>query len=124
MMTGPRILLLALVPILTAQESAAQPYSTSLAQCAGLYQNAAQWVSSEESVERLMAMTRRFHAASIARAQAEGIADPEGEMTRLMDRQTEEWEALGSPFFFSQDYRDWTSYCRKFGRSQGIDVTP
>lgn len=111
------LMVLAIPSMLTAQ-----PYSTSMADCAALHQNAAQWVKTDESAQRLMQRARAWHSASIAQAQAEGIRDADTVMVRMMDDKTAAWEARGAVFFFSEEYRDWTSYCRSFARHLGLQM--
>lgn len=119
-----RHLPLALFAVTLATSATAQPYSTSMAQCAALMQNAAQWVESDENAERLMAATRGWHKAAVARAKAEGMQDAEARMTAAMDRQTALWEAEGAAFFYTEEFRDWTSYCKAFAKAQKITLEP
>ncbi len=107
-----------------ATPATAQPYSASMAQCAALMQNAAQWVESDENADRLMAATRSWHKAAIARAKAEGVQEAQRRMTEVMDRQTALWEAEGAAFFYTEEFRDWTSYCKAFAKAQNIDLRP
>ncbi len=107
---------------LLASPAAAQPFSESMAECAALYQNAAQWVRSDEAVEKLMFATRRWAEAAIAQADAEGIADAENAMWAMIDRKTGEWEAKGATVFATDDFRDWTDYCRAFAKDREIET--
>lgn len=103
--------------------SASQPYSDSMADCAGIYQNAAQWVTTDEAANRLMLAVSRWADAAIAQAEGEGIRNAEERMWHRIDSKTSEWEARGAGVFFTQDFREWMQYCRSFAKNQGIDVT-
>lgn len=102
--------------------AAAQPYSESMADCAAFYQNAAQWMRSDEKAETLLEATRVWHAAALDQAQREGRPLSADALWDRIDGKTADLEARGSMFLMSEDFRDWASYCRKFGKSQGIPV--
>lgn len=108
--------------LITPSATQAQPYSESMADCASVYQNAAQWVRTDESAEKLMVVARRWHAAAVAQSQAEGRRISETAMWDKIDSKTEEWEAKGAVFAFSEEFRDWTSYCRKFAKHTGVEI--
>ena len=98
----------------------AQPYSESMADCAAFYQNAAQWIRSDEKAETLLEATRAWHAAALNQAQREGRPLNEDALWDRIDGKTTDLEARGSMFLMSEEFRDWAGYCRKFGKSQGI----
>lgn len=112
--------LLTLTAATLATTAHAQPYSTSMAQCAALMQNAAGWVDSDQNRDRLMLATRTWHQASIARANVEGVPNAETRMTEVMDWHTANWEKEGAAFFYSQEFRDWTAFCKSFAKAQNI----
>lgn len=119
-----RPLPLALAALTLAAPAAAQPYSTSMAQCAALTRNVAQWVTTEDAEARLMAATRLWQRAAVSRAQLEGVPDAAQQVAQVMARQSREWERGGAAFFYTQEFVDWTDYCRKFAQAQNIDLTP
>lgn len=119
-----RILPLAFLAVIAAPAAEAQPYSISMAQCAALTKNAARWVTSAEANVRLMSATRLWQRAAIARAQAEGVQNAEARIADVMARQSEEWEVGGAAFFYTQEFRDWSAYCREFAKAQKIDLNP
>lgn len=100
----------------------AQPYSESMADCASIYQNAAQWVRTDASAETLMVAARAWHAAAVVQSQSEGRGLSGGEMWDKIDRKTATWEAKGALFAFSEEFRDWTRYCRKFAKHTGVKI--
>ena len=51
--------------------ASAQPYSESMADCASLFQNAAQWVQTDELSDRLMYGAVQWHAAAVSQAKTE-----------------------------------------------------
>ncbi|MEP5727897.1 MAG: hypothetical protein ABJL67_00845 [Sulfitobacter sp.] len=101
-----------------------QPFSESMAECAALYQNAAQWVNTDESADKLMFAAISWADAALIEAQSEGPSATSDAIWQLIDRKTTRWEAKGEGVFFSQDFRDWTQYCRKFAKERGMEVTP
>ena len=39
-----------------------------------------------------------------------------------IDEKAAVWEAKGPKVVFTEEYRDWTNYCRSFARSRGIKL--
>ncbi|MCX7558842.1 hypothetical protein OS190_04630 [Sulfitobacter sp. F26204] len=99
-----------------------QPYSESMADCASLFQNAAQWVKTDESADKLMLAATQWAEAAMAQANSEGLAVTAHAIWEKIDNKTEKWEAKGARVFFSQEFRDWTQYCRKFAKDRGIRI--
>ncbi len=98
---------------------AAQPYSASMADCAALYQNAAQWVR-PHLVDRLMYAAVQWHGAAVSRSHSEGQPVSDDQMWDRVNAQTAIWEAEGAAFIMSQEFRDWTAYCRSFARQVNV----
>lgn len=115
-------LLLALAFVFPGQ-AGAQPYSESMADCAAFYQNAAQWVRQDDNVDRLIHAARQFHAAALRQSAHEGQPTDAEEMWRRIDTKTTAWEARGALFPLSEEFRDWASYCRKFARHTGTEIS-
>ncbi len=114
-----------LLVALTAPATAfAQPYSESMADCASQFQNAAQWVQNDENSEKLMAAARVWADAALVQARQEGQRVSKEDIWTKIDRKTELNEAKGRTYFVSQDWRDWMSYCRSFGKDRGITYEP
>ncbi|NNE51227.1 MAG: hypothetical protein HKN30_02370 [Sulfitobacter sp.] len=101
----------------------AQPYSESMADCASFYQNAAQWVRTDEKAEEIMHAVRAWYEAALDQAQAEGRSISADAMWDKIDARTGDWEAKGVYFSFTEEFRDWASYCRKFARHNGIQLS-
>lgn len=104
--------------------SYAQPYSESMADCASVYQNAAQWVNTDESADKMMHAAIAWADAALVQSQAEGRATTIEAIWDKIDGKTAEWEAKGSTVFFSQEFRDWMQYCRKFAKHNGVSINP
>ncbi len=112
-----------LAVLMTAQPAfAAQPFSTSLAQCAGQYQHLAQWMAVDLKFDQAVTMMVRFQAAAETRARDEGIADARAEVIRIMDAEVARWDQEGRDFFRAEDYLEWAWYCQAVGRDEGIVV--
>ena len=115
-------LFLAITALLIPTMASAQPYSHSMADCAGIYQNAAQWVDTDESANKLMHAVTQWADAAVTQARAEGISSPEERMWQRIDSKTSEWETKGAGVFFTQDFRDWMQYCRSFAQDRGLSI--
>ncbi len=117
-----RKLLIAGITLLIPTGTAAQPFSDSMADCAAIYQNAAQWVETDEAADRLMLAATRWAEAAITQARAEGVVQAENSVWTHIDNKTDQWEEKGQTVFFSQEFRDWTQYCRAFAKDRGIAI--
>lgn len=100
----------------------AQPFSESMMDCAAIYQSSAQFVTSEQATQKLLKATRAWAESAFDQSCAEGN---DVEMMSVWDRIDEKaavWEAKGPKVVFTEEYRDWTNYCRSFARSRGIKL--
>ena len=102
---------------------AAQPFSQSMAQCAGLFEAVQRMVPEHESIAKIEAAAAAFLEAAVTEARAEGQDDPEAWVERHRDEMRAEWEEYGGLKVFSQDFVDWTDYCRSFADDRGIDMS-
>ncbi|MDV7142449.1 hypothetical protein R3X27_07110 [Tropicimonas sp. TH_r6] len=104
---------------------AGQPFSESLVDCAALFT-----ISNRAYPERrhagkglaLEQLGETFLAAAEARARAEGRTDPTGYICDLEAEKTAAWDSRGAFFVFSEEFRDWTSYCRSLSDHLGISL--
>ncbi len=102
---------------------AAQPFSQSMAQCAGLFEGVRNVISKPGNLEKLDAAAAAFSVAAVEQARAEGQADPEAWVAQHQGEMRTEWEAYGGLAAFSQDFVDWVDYCRSFADDRGIDMS-
>ena len=120
-----RILTLAVSVLLTAPAgNAGQPISESMVQCSALYSVAGSWVENAEKAARLYSLSDAWVAASEARAAAEGISLSQDRVNALWTHKCAEWSSKGRLYVFSQDFRDWMSYCKALGREVGLPARP
>ncbi|MBB4173429.1 hypothetical protein [Sulfitobacter noctilucicola] len=108
----------------TASAASAQPYSESMADCASVYQNAAQWVRTDESADKLMQAAIQWAEAAVRQSEIEGKPTSIDAVWDRIDVKTDAWEQKGSGVFFSEDFRDWTQYCRKFAKHTKVRINP
>jgi hypothetical protein len=101
---------------------AAQPFSQSMAQCAGLFEGVRNVISKPENLAKLDAAARAFSQAAVVEARAENREDPAAWVAQHQSEMRAEWEAYGGLAAFSQDFIDWTGYCRAFADDRGIDM--
>lgn len=100
----------------------AQPYSTSMAQCAGLYDALTRLMTSVEKQESLAVAASRYLGSARAQAMREGRSDAEKAVEATYSSTRDEWIAKGARIVFSQEFHDWAAYCRSFAQDQGIDL--
>lgn len=112
-----------ILPLILPTSVASQPYSESMAECASLYQNAAQWVRTDDMADRLMKAAIQWADAAVTQADAEGRPTDTDVMWQRIDSRTQAWEAMGQGVFSTENFRDWDSYCKSFARARGIRLT-
>ena len=101
---------------------AQQPYSQSMAECAGLFAFALDHVNRPDRVSRLEAAVDTWMTAAENQADAEGRENPETYVADAMQAKYADWSGRGQLAVLSQEFRDWADYCRSFGRAQGIET--
>lgn len=116
--------ILHVLALFAASPVMAQPYSQSMAECAGIYAFGRTWVKQDDASYLLEYGQAKWLNAAIVQAQAEGIADPANYAHNIMDAKEAEWNGRGLSIAFSEDFYDWWDYCRAFGRAQGIALKP
>lgn len=104
--------------------AAAHPYSASMTDCASLYQNMARIVRSEQDAYRMMYSVNMWAEAVVVRAKAEGRTTTFETTWKEIDEKTDAWQAKGKLFFFSEEFRDWATFCRKFAKHMDIAIDP
>jgi hypothetical protein len=115
---------LLLTLLLAGTPAAAQPYSQSLAQCGALYALMSDWVDHPENSTRLAHASVVFAQAATLRAGTEGVADPAVASQAQAAEKRAEWVQNGKLWIFTEEFRDWTRYCRAFARDRGLDIDP
>ncbi|MEC7764001.1 MAG: hypothetical protein VX874_19010 [Pseudomonadota bacterium] len=100
----------------------AQPYSTSMAQCAGIYEAMTRLMTSIDKQETLARAASAYLQSARAQAVEEGRGDGDKAVEATFTSTRDEWEAKGARAVFSQGFRDWTAYCRSFADDRGIDL--
>lgn len=118
--------ILATLPMVLAlaAPAAAQPYSKSMAECAGLFAFGFDNVADERAARIYEHGRNKWIIAAVAQAEVEGVADPVATVDAHMAAKKAEWEAGGMFVVFSEEFGDWIDYCRSFAEAQGIDLNP
>lgn len=101
-----------------------QPYSQSMAQCAGLTHLLSEWVNDPERSYMAEYAAGVWANAAVIQAEQEGVSDAATYVRNFSDATYAEWEAKGQITVFSEDFKDWTAYCRKFGDHMGLTLLP
>ncbi len=109
---------------LVAGPVAAQPFSKSMAECAGLYAFGRDHIENDQTAYLLEFGQAKWMNAAIVQAQSEGIADPAPYVDAAMTAKYAAWQARGVMAVFSQEFGDWMDYCRSFARAQDVDLDP
>ncbi|WP_300031828.1 hypothetical protein [uncultured Roseobacter sp.] len=105
-----------------APAKAGQPIGESMVACGALYSVAAEWVSPGSAAERLTQAAEVWAAAAYTRAEREGRSDPRVWVSDLWRSKCNDWSEKGTAYVFSQDFRDWTAYCRALARHEGLET--
>lgn len=100
----------------------AQPFSQSMAQCAGLYGGLTDKVTFPDRKATLRAFEAIYYEAALNEAQAEGQSDPETWVDTHYTAAFDDWAERPLAVAVSQDFIDWAAYCAKFAKSRGIDL--
>ena len=104
--------------------AAAQPFSKSMAECAGLYAFGRDYVDRAETVQLLEYGQAKWVNAAIVQAQEEGVANPTSYVDAAMEAKYAEWQGKGVMAVFSEELGDWMDYCRSFADHRGIVLDP
>lgn len=118
-----RVILLCIV-CLTGSAAAAQPFSKSMAECAGLYAFGRDFIEQEDTIFLLEYGQAKWMNAAVVQAQAEGVEAPATYVEAAMTAKYEEWQEKGVLAVFAEEFGDWLDYCRAFAQSQNIDLLP
>jgi hypothetical protein len=102
--------------------AAAQPISQSMAECAALYSVAGDHVGTLSTAERLYEISEGWFGLAISTARAEGRRAPEAHVGSAYTAKCEEWSDRGRSWAFSEEFRDWTAYCRALGKRHDLDI--
>ena len=112
------------VCLLPSIAGAAQPLSKSMAECAGLL-SAMKEFNRQESLDNwLDQAVSIWIPAAEWQAAIEGIdaSDTVSYAQTHADAKRDDWVSKGRLVVLSEDFRDWTAYCRKLARAKGIDL--
>lgn len=118
----PRLSVIALA--VCAVPAGAQPFSQSMAQCAGISQLLSDWVQDPTAAEVANYRAAVWFNAAIVQAEGEGIGDAAAHVHQIKQATYAEWEGRGKAMVFSEDFKDWASYCRSFGDHLGLQLRP
>lgn len=114
-------LILALV---LASPAAAQPFSKSMAECAGLYAFGGDFIEHHETAHLLAFGQEKWTNAAVVQAQTEGVADAVPYVDAAMADKYAQWQARGVMAVFTEEFSDRLDYCRSFARVRVIDLNP
>lgn len=105
-----------------ATGASAQPYSTSLAQCAGILQSAGEFVNGDVAAPIYAENAYIFWQAAIAQAAAEGHTNAQEVAMAAYAPTYEDWSQRGPMAYVKREFSDWMAYCRKLARNQGVSL--
>ena len=103
---------------------AAQPFSKSMAECAGLYQFGGEFMMDPDRAYLFEYGQAKWINAAVVQAQTEGITDPATYVANAQAAKYQEWSDRGAMAVFSEEMRDWFAYCQSFADARGIDLNP
>lgn len=108
--------------VIPGAATAQQPYSHSMAQCSALSYALSEWSSKEDIRDLALQMSELWFDEALTQARAEGMADAYEKLTEIANTAESDWLSKGSTYVFTGDFRDWVSYCRKFGQHVGLEI--
>ena len=108
--------------MLIGSTASAQPFSQSMAECAGLHDTLSQLTNERVTRLRADAVAIGWAEAAVLRADAEGQSKPEDFVARHRSAKAQEWRRKGVFIILSEDFRDWISYCRSFADHMDLDI--
>lgn len=114
----------AIAAICATAALAAQPFSKSMAECAGLNAFGRDYIRDDDLAHLLEYGQARWINAAIIAAQNEGVSNPVVYVEDAMNAKYDEWKGKGIMAVFSEDFGDWHDYCRAFARHNGINLDP
>lgn len=117
-----RTLSVALAVTVAPSVIVAQPFSTSMAQRAGLYGGVSQHLTKPENLEKFASAEAAFYLAAIEQAKTEGRKKPVDAIDAEYGAAWDDWAGRNAFGLMSQEFRDWAEYCRKFAKDRGIDT--
>ncbi|MEL7214012.1 MAG: hypothetical protein AAGK92_15210 [Pseudomonadota bacterium] len=103
---------------------AGQPYSESLMDCAALMDMSNRMNSERANHGNGLVLSRIAEAlekAAYNQSLDEGRDNPGAYLEQLKSDKVTHWDAKGVSFVFSDEFKDWMAYCRKFSAHLGID---
>ncbi|MEM9582652.1 MAG: hypothetical protein AAGA08_06015 [Pseudomonadota bacterium] len=95
---------------------AGQPISKSMADCGGLLLGISAFLDNPSSQDYAISSSAIWADAAAAEAGRD--------MTEELHATAQDWRDRGMMVAFSQDFRDWTSYCRALAKHRGIKFPP
>ncbi|WP_135503345.1 hypothetical protein [Roseovarius aestuariivivens] len=99
--------------------NAGQPISESLMDCAALYTMSNRLVPARPLTrkgEKLEQAAAVLQAAAERQAIIEGQANPRDYVARLCPQKQAHWDKRGAMIVFSEEFREWMTYCRSLSR--------
>ncbi|SFR55855.1 hypothetical protein [Litoreibacter janthinus] len=102
--------------LVSTPAQAGQPIYESMAECAGIFKAMSEMMETQEKRDRLNGAYLNWAKAS---------ADEAGhDMTPLISEKAEDWRSKGAKVAFTQDFRDWTKYCRSLAKHKHLVIDP
>lgn len=103
---------------------AKQPLSESLVDCATIFSITTR-AYPERQTKKSIALSsaeRVLLQAAENRARAENRPLAQSYIAKLVIEKQTHWDARGVDFIFTDEFRDWASYCRALSNELGIDL--
>lgn len=91
-----------------------------MAECGALMDVTSLHIREPDRKKRIERAAQVWAEAAAKQADAEGWLA--GDLTSAYTTKRNEWGALGPAFMHTQEYRDWTSYCRALAFRYSVDV--
>lgn len=112
-----------LFTVLSLDVFAKQPLSESLVDCATIFSMTTRAFPEHqtEKTAALRSAERVLLQEAGNKARAENRPTPQKYITRLVIEK-QKWDARGIQFIFTDEFRDWASYCGSLSKHFGVDL--
>lgn len=102
---------------------AAQPIYKSMVECGAIYTASAELVRSKPKKDLLITAAQVWRAEAVSAVAAARMPDAQSYVAMMHGEKLRLWRGKGSYAALTQEFRDWTAYCRSLADARGITLT-
>ena len=118
-----RLFIAAMCFLLVAKSApAGQPIYESMVECGAIYTASAEIIRSKPKKQMLGNAAKIWRAAAVREVSAARMPDAPSYVALMHGEKLRQWRGKGARVALTQEYRDWTSYCRSLAGSRGLNL--